>query len=118
MSYYRTHTCNDLRASHAGQAVVLSGWLHMSRDIGGILFIVLRDHYGSTQLVVHPDDAFYAAVKDARVESTIRIEGVVGLRPEGQSNPSMTTGEIAAAYLVPEATMARGGGRAALPDLG
>ena len=94
MSYYRTHTCNDLRASHVGQAVVLSGWLHMSRDIGGILFIVLRDHYGSTQLVVHPEDAFYAEIKDARVESTLRIEGVVGHRPEGQNNPNMPTGEI------------------------
>ena len=94
MSRYRTHTAGALRAEHIGQTVTLSGWLHMSRDIGGILFLVLRDHYGSTQLVVDPEDPFYAAVRDTRVESTIRITGLVRSRPEGQTNPNMPTGEI------------------------
>lgn len=94
MSHYRTHTCNELRASHIGQTVTLSGWLHMVRDIGGILFLVLRDHYGSTQLVVHPEDPIYAAVKDTRVESTVRVVGEVQGRPEGQTNANMATGQI------------------------
>ena len=94
MSRYRTHTCNDLRAEHIGQSVTLSGWLHMVRDVGGILFLVLRDHYGSTQIAVDPADPFYDAVKHTRVESTIRIAGTVHARPEGGANAKMTTGEI------------------------
>jgi len=94
MSYYRTHTAAQLRIADVGQTVTLSGWLHMARDIGGILFLVLRDHYGATQLVVEPNDAFYAAVREARAESTIRVSGVVRPRPEGQANPNMPTGEI------------------------
>ena len=94
MSRYRTHTCNDLRAAHIGETVTLSGWLHMVRDVGGILFLVLRDHYGSTQIAVDPADAFYDAVKAVRVESTIRIAGTVRARPEGGANSRMTTGEI------------------------
>ncbi len=94
MSYYRTHKCDELRASDVGKTVTLSGWLHMVRDIGGILFLVLRDHYGSTQLVVDPQSDFYALVRDTRVESTVRVAGVVRPRPEGQANPNMATGEI------------------------
>jgi aspartyl-tRNA synthetase len=94
VSYYRTHTCNALRATHIGQEVTLSGWLHMVRDVGGILFLVIRDHYGSTQVVVDPADPFYALVRDTRVESTVRVQGVVGPRPEGAANKSMPTGEI------------------------
>jgi hypothetical protein len=55
---YRTHTCNDLRASHAGQTVRLAGWIHNKRDLGGVLFIDLRDHYGITQIVIPPTAAF------------------------------------------------------------
>ncbi|MSP54954.1 MAG: aspartate--tRNA ligase [Myxococcales bacterium] len=94
MSRYRTHTCNDLRAEHIGQTVTLSGWLHMVRDVGGILFLVLRDHYGSTQVAVDPADPFYDSVKQTRVESTVCIKGTVQARPEGGSNARMTTGEI------------------------
>ncbi len=94
MSYYRTHTCTALRPEHVGQEVTLSGWLHMVRDVGGILFLVLRDHYGSTQVVVDPADPFYALVRDTRVESTVRVQGVVGPRPEGANNANMPTGAI------------------------
>jgi len=94
MSRYRTHTCNDLRAEHIGQVVTLSGWLHMVRDVGGILFLVVRDHYGSTQVAVDPADPFYDAVKHTRLESTICISGVVQPRPEGGSNAKMATGDI------------------------
>ena len=54
MHPYRTHTCSALRPEHAGQTARLSGWLFRKRDHGGILFIDLRDHYGVTQVVVHP----------------------------------------------------------------
>ncbi len=94
MSRYRTHTCNDLRPEHIGQTVTLSGWLHMVRDVGGILFLVLRDHYGSTQIAVDPSDPFYEAVKHTRVESTICVTGVVHARPEGGANAKMATGGI------------------------
>ena len=52
----RTHTCGELRAEHAGMSVSLCGWVHHSRDVGGILFLVLRDHYGSTQVAFEPEE--------------------------------------------------------------
>ena len=94
MGYYRTHTCNELNSSHVGQNVVLSGWLANQRDWGGILFIALRDHYGITQLTIPSDNPCFQTLSDLRIESTIRIEGVVNARPEDQINAKMTTGEI------------------------
>jgi aspartyl-tRNA synthetase len=94
MSYYRTHTCDELRLDHVGQHVVLSGWVHVSRDAGGIIFLVLRDHYGMSQIVCEPSDIFYQTVRDTRVESTVRIEGVVQARPDGAANPVLKTGAI------------------------
>jgi aspartyl-tRNA synthetase len=94
MHRYRTHNAGALRAEHAGQTVRLSGWMHMIRDKGGIQFLVIRDHHGSTQVVVEPGVDFIDAVKATRVESTVRIDGVVRLRPEGQRNPEMSTGDI------------------------
>jgi aspartyl-tRNA synthetase len=54
MHAYRTHTCGQLRKAHVGQSVKLSGWLHRRRDLGGVMFIDLRDHYGITQIVFNP----------------------------------------------------------------
>ncbi len=94
MGHYRTHTCNDLRRAQLGEQVVLSGWIAASRDVGGIVFLLLRDHYGVTQVVSEPSDPFYAELVATRVESTVRIEGTVRLRPEGMNNPNQTTGDI------------------------
>jgi aspartyl-tRNA synthetase len=74
--------------------VILSGWIANKRDKGGVLFIVLRDHYGTTQITVQSDEACYEELSSLRVEGTIRIEGEVISRPEGQINAQMTTGEI------------------------
>jgi len=93
---YRTHTLNQLRATDAGQTVTLSGWVHRRRDHGGMIFIDLRDRYGLTQIVSDPvnqPDA-HVIMESLRPEFVIKVTGKVRLRPEGQSNPSMVTGEV------------------------
>ena len=68
MHAYRTHTCGDLRSGHAGANVRLSGWIHRKRDHGGLMFIDLRDNYGLTQLVLHPDSPGFAIAERARAD--------------------------------------------------
>ncbi len=94
MHAYRSHTCGALRASDAGSAVRLSGWVHRKRDHGGLLFIDLRDHYGLTQLVLHPETPGFAAVERLRAESVIRVDGEVVARDASVVNPNLPTGEI------------------------
>jgi aspartyl-tRNA synthetase len=91
---YRSHTCNDLRATHAGQTVRLAGWIHNKRDLGGVLFIDLRDHYGITQIVVPPTAAFQNDVAHLPKETVISVQGAVRPRPEGTVNPNIPTGEV------------------------
>src|SRR5476651_203790 len=91
---YRSHTCNDLRASHAGQTVRLAGWIHNKRDLGGVLFIDLRDHYGVTQIVVPPTAGFQDALSHLPKETVISVHGNVRPRPEGTLNPNIATGEV------------------------
>jgi aspartyl-tRNA synthetase len=91
---YRSHTCNDLRATHAGQTVRLAGWIHNKRDLGGVLFIDLRDHYGITQIVVPPTAAFQNDVAHLPKETVISVQGAVRPRPEGTVNPNIATGEV------------------------
>jgi aspartyl-tRNA synthetase len=91
---YRTHTCNDLRASHAGETVRLAGWIHNKRDLGGVLFIDLRDHYGITQIVVPPTADFQDALSHLPKETVISVHGQMRPRPEGTLNPNLPTGEI------------------------
>ena len=94
MHPYRTHTCNELRASDAGKTVKLSGWMFRLRDHGGILFVDLRDHYGLTQVVVHPSRSFFGLVEKAHLESVITVTGEVKLRTPDTINPDLPTGEI------------------------
>ncbi len=95
MHSYRTHKCGELRKSHVGQTVKLSGWVHRKRDHGGVLFIDLRDTYGLTQCVIEPNDEVGKLVEfNTRVESVVTIEGEVINRAEGTINPKMPTGEI------------------------
>ncbi|MCN9242132.1 aspartate--tRNA ligase [Streptomyces sp. RY43-2] len=94
MHRYRSHTCGQLRASDVGSDVRLSGWLHNRRDLGGILFIDLRDHYGITQLVARPGTPAYAALDKLTKESTVRVDGKVVSRGAENVNPDLPTGEI------------------------
>ncbi len=94
MHPYRTHTCNQLRKENAGQTVRLSGWMFRLRDHGGILFVDLRDHFGITQIVVHPSRSFFAQVEKAHLESVITVTGEVKLRDPETINPDLPTGEI------------------------
>jgi len=94
MHRYRSHTCGELRASDVGTDVRLSGWLHNRRDLGGILFIDLRDHYGITQLVARPGTPAYEALDKVTKESTVRVDGKVVSRGTDNVNPDLPTGEI------------------------
>ncbi|MBC6983042.1 aspartate--tRNA ligase [Caulobacter sp. 17J80-11] len=94
MHAYRSHTCGALRLEHAGQTVRLSGWIHRKRDHGGLLFVDLRDHYGLTQLVLHPGTPGFDVVDKLRAESVIRIDGEVVARTPETVNPNLPTGQI------------------------
>ena len=94
MHQYRSHTCGELRKSHVGDTVRLSGWVFRRRDHGHFLFIDLRDHYGISQIVFHPERDFFDQATRLRYESVITITGKVIARGEGTVNPSMATGEV------------------------
>ena len=94
MHAYRTHTCGELRSSHVGESVKLSGWVHRKRDHGNLLFVDLRDHYGLTQIVVETSDAAFAALDSVRTESVVTVEGKVVARDAEVVNPNLPTGEI------------------------
>ncbi len=86
----RTHTCNELSIEHIGQKVTLTGWVETVRDHGGVLFVDLRDHYGTTQ-VVFSDDSMLSGITK---ETVVLIEGNVTKRDEETVNPKLATGQI------------------------
>ncbi|NBM18509.1 aspartate--tRNA ligase [Streptomyces sp. GC420] len=94
MHRYRSHTCGELRATDVGSDVRLSGWLHNRRDLGGILFIDLRDHYGLVQLVARPGTAANEALAKLTKETVVRVDGKVVSRGADNVNPELPTGEI------------------------
>ena len=94
MHAYRSHTCGALRAGDAGAAVKLSGWVHRKRDHGGLMFIDLRDHYGLTQLVLHPGTPGFDTAEHVRAESVVRVEGEVVARSPETVNADLATGEV------------------------
>ncbi len=94
MHRYRSHTCGQLRAADVDKEVRLSGWLHNRRDLGGILFVDLRDHYGLVQLVARPGTAAYEALDRQTKESVLRVDGRVLARGAENVNPELPTGEI------------------------
>jgi len=93
---YKTHTCGELRASHAGQTVTLAGWVHRRRDHGGVTFLDLRDRFGLVQVVSNPDlpKETLDLVADVRFEWVLQVTGQVQKRPAGMENPKLATGAI------------------------
>ena len=93
----RTHTCGELRLEHVGQKVKIVGWMENVREVGSnFAFVVVRDFYGTTQVVVETAEMM-AAFKAINKESTISVEGVV--RERASKNPKLPTGDI---EIVPE----------------
>ena len=89
-------TCGTLRLTNVGQDVVLRGWVNRRRDLGGLIFIDLRDRYGLTQVVFNPEIVpdTHQTASDVRGEYVLEIRGVVRERPEGTRNSKLATGDI------------------------
>ncbi|MBF1005417.1 MAG: Asp-tRNA(Asn)/Glu-tRNA(Gln) amidotransferase GatCAB subunit C, partial [Lachnospiraceae bacterium] len=95
---YRTHTCGELRLMDVGKKVRLAGWMENVREVGtGLAFLVLRDFYGTTQVVLESEE-LVRQVREIHKESTIQVDGVV--RERSSKNPKLETGDI---EVVPEA---------------
>jgi aspartyl-tRNA synthetase len=93
----RTHTCGELRSEQVNEVVTLFGWVHRSRDHGGVIFVDLRDRYGLTQVVARPEDTppeVVEKLRSAGAEWVLAITGRVGQRPSEAVNREMATGEI------------------------
>ena len=92
----RTATCGELRKEQIGTKVTLTGWIDKRRDLGGLIFIDLRDRYGKTQIVFSPERSSeaYDLAKTLRSEFVLSVTGTVKVRPEGTINKDMPTGEI------------------------
>ncbi len=91
---YRTHTCGELTGTNINQDVILSGWVARVRDLGGLLFLILRDRYGKTQVVTDQESPLSSALLDLNSEDVVRITGTVNKRPDGMTNRTMKTGDI------------------------
>lgn len=94
MHPYRTHTCGELRDSHVGQSVKISGWVHRIRDHGALVFVDLRDHYGITQCVAESSHALFEVLTHTRNESVITLTGKVVKRAAETVNKDLATGDI------------------------
>ncbi|MBM4167240.1 MAG: aspartate--tRNA ligase, partial [Ignavibacteria bacterium] len=93
----RTHSCGELRISDIGKFVTLNGWIDRVRDLGGVLFIDLRDRYGKTQIVFNPqrcDANVYEESKHLRSEFVVSVSGKIEKRPDGTENSELATGQI------------------------
>src|SRR5206468_3303156 len=93
-SLVRTHTCGALRTADVGADVVLLGWVHRVRDLGGVTFIDIRDRAGVSQVVVRENDTLMPIAKKLRSEFVIGVSGVVQRRSEETVNPKLATGEV------------------------
>lgn len=94
--WQRSHDCGTLTDEHLGQTVTLMGWVSTRRDHGGVIFVDLRDRYGLTQVVFNPqhDEAAHQKADGLRTEFVIAVRGTVESRPDGMTNPRLTTGMI------------------------
>ncbi|MEZ5315425.1 MAG: aspartate--tRNA ligase [Chlamydiales bacterium] len=96
MNYKRTHDCGTLTVQNIDQQVTLTGWVHRRRDHGGVIFIDLRDRYGITQIVFHPEIhlSMHELASNLRAEWVIAVEGKVVARAQSMENPKLKTGSI------------------------
>jgi len=93
----RTHHCNELRPAHIGQTATLTGWVHSRRDLGGLIFIDVRDREGRTQTVFDPSDLpkeLFDSAAALRSECVVAVTGRVRQRPAGTNNSKIATGEV------------------------
>ena len=90
--YNRTHKNNELNIKNVGEVVSLVGWVSKTRNLGGLIFVDLRDRYGITQLVCKPENECYETIKNVKNEYVLNITGKV-LERESK-NPNLATGEI------------------------
>ena len=92
----KSHNCGELRSEHSGQTVTLAGWVHRRRDLGGLIFLDLRDNSGIVQVVVNPQNApeAHAVANDARIEYVLQVRGEVAARRAGTENAQLATGGI------------------------
>ena len=90
----RTHTCGELRPHHVGAGVTLMGWVHKVRDLGGVIFIDIRDRYGLTQVVTRDDADLLEVAGRLRPECVVAVSGPVERRSEETLNPKIDTGEV------------------------
>ena len=90
----RTHYCGELSEVNIGERVVLEGWVNRRRDLGGLIFLDLRDREGLVQAVVDPASPAFATAEQVRGEYVVRVEGTVRPRPEDQKNPRLKTGGV------------------------
>ncbi|MFQ6372378.1 aspartate--tRNA ligase [Shewanella sp. YIC-542] len=91
----RSHYCGDVNKSHVGQEVTLAGWVNRSRDLGGVIFLDLRDREGVIQVVYDPDmPEVFKVASSLRAEFCVQVKGTVRARPDSQVNSHMRTGEI------------------------
>ena len=94
MNTYRTHNCGEIRKEDVGKKVKIAGWVQVVRDLGGLVFVDLRDQYGITQAVTSGTGELVEVISHIPNESTISIEGIVRLRDEETINKNMPTGEV------------------------
>lgn len=94
MHRYRTHTCGQLTSADVGASVRLSGWVHNRRDLGGLLFVDLRDHYGLVQLQARSDSPVFEQLAKLPKETVIRVDGTVVARSAENINPDLPTGQV------------------------
>jgi aspartyl-tRNA synthetase len=94
VNIYRTHNCNEVRASNSDEKVTLSGWIHKKRDHGNLVFIDLRDNYGMTQCVVQKDSSHFEEIEKLKLETVIKITGSCIKRAADAINAELDTGEM------------------------
>lgn len=94
MHRYRSHSCGELRATDVDSDVRLSGWLHNRRDLGGVIFVDLRDNSGVVHLVVRSDSSAYEPLSNMPKETVLRADGRVLRRLAENVNPELPTGDI------------------------